>query len=118
MNRASALRALLGAVLVAGVVGCTQDTPTGAPVPGGPSLTVAGGTGLTAVLGDGQAGAANQPLPQPLVVRVLSQDRQPVAGAVVNWVAVSGGGSVSLRQSSTDAQGYAYTMWTLGPAMG
>jgi hypothetical protein len=118
VNRSSALRALLSAVFLVGVVGCTQDTPTGALVPGGPPLAVAGGTGLNPVLGDGQTGAVDQPLPQPLVVRVLSQDRQPVAGAVVNWVAASGGGSVSLRQSSTDAQGYAYTLWTLGPAMG
>jgi hypothetical protein len=104
------------AALLAGAAGCANDAPM-APADG-PALELANGVELSLVQGDEQTGAPGKPLAAWLVVRVLDQNKHPVAGAVVNWVAVSGGGSVSIRQSGTDAGGYAWTRWTLGPAEG
>jgi hypothetical protein len=84
----------------------------------GPALDVANGVRLRKVQGDGQTGTPGEPLAAPLVVRVLDQAQRPIAGAVVNWVAIKGGGSVSIRRSVTDADGYASTQWTLGLAEG
>ncbi|HEX8211169.1 MAG TPA: hypothetical protein VF584_13425 [Longimicrobium sp.] len=86
--------------------------------PAGPVLDRANGVTLSMAQGDGQTGLPGTPLPTLLVVRVLDQAKRPIAGAVVNWVAVSGGGSVSIRRSNTDASGYASTRWTLGAAEG
>ena len=57
---------------------------------------------------------------QPLTLRahVLGPGFAPVPGAAVTFAAVSGGGSVSPAQAVTDAQGYAQTVLTAGPAAG
>lgn len=113
-----ALRALLGAVLAVGAAACAGDAPTGALAPEAPAMNSAGAVSLTYVSGDRQRGPAGKPLALPLVVRVTDGQGRPIASAVVNWVAVSGGGSVSARQTRTDAAGYASVRWTLGAAAG
>lgn len=116
------LRILLGALLPAAIglwsAGCSNDAPTGFTRAGDAAHARNTGVRLTLVSGDSQAGTAGQLLPEPLVVRVLDQRGQPVAGAVVTWKVMTRGGLVPERTTSTDAQGYARTRWTLGPARG
>ncbi len=73
---------------------------------------------LALVSGDGQSGAVDSPLPQPIVVKVLSPAGGPLAGYLVNFNVATGGGSVSPVVALTDASGQASTSWTLGPASG
>src|SRR5699024_11333277 len=53
-----------------------------------------------------------------LVAHVVDAFGNPVAGASVQWAAVTGGGSVAPATSSTDAAGAAQTVWTLGTTAG
>jgi hypothetical protein len=112
-------RALLPALILSfWIAGCTRDATNSSPRPGDPGYARNTGVQMTISAGDAQAGTAGQPLPDSLVVRVLDQLKQPVAGGVVNWKVMSGGGSVSQRATTTDAQGYARTAWTLGTLLG
>ena len=76
------------------------------------------GTGVpTAVSiqgGDQQTAPAGSMLPQPLSVRVRDVDGFGVPGVTVVWAVMSGGGSLSVTASMTDANGIATTLWTLG----
>lgn len=75
------------------------------------------GVQITLVSGDGQTGAPGEPLPQPIVVRVLDQNGRPRMDATVNFVTTgNNNGSASPSQASTDTAGYARTTWTLGDA--
>ncbi|HEU0051705.1 MAG TPA: Ig-like domain-containing protein [Longimicrobium sp.] len=69
---------------------------------------------LVKVSGDGQTAAPGAALPEPLVVRARDGAGAPVAGVVVRWSALAGGGTVSPGESATDADGLARTSWTLG----
>src|SRR5512144_1596103 len=60
--------------------------------------------------GDQQVGTAGTRLPAPLRV-VVTQDSQPVSGAVVRWVTREG--SLSPTTTITDAAGAASAWWTL-----
>lgn len=66
---------------------------------------------LTAVSGDGQTGVRGRPLDGPLVVRVFDSHGNPTPGATVLWS--SPGASFAPASSTSDAQGYARTAWTL-----
>jgi hypothetical protein len=68
--------------------------------------------------GDGQAGSANAPLAQPVVVRVSDQSGNGVAGVTVTFAVATGGGTVSPASSTTDALGLAQATWTLGRTPG
>ncbi len=74
----------------------------------GPAVT------LEKVSGDAQSGGLNQPLANPLVVRLRDQYGNPVPGATVNWTVIGGGGSVSPTSALTNADGLASTSWTIG----
>jgi trimeric autotransporter adhesin len=69
-------------------------------------------TTLVLVSGNNQEGANNRALADPLVVRVLDQYGQPLAGVTVRWSA--GNGSVSPETVETGSTGEASTTWTLG----
>lgn len=71
----------------------------------------------TATSGDNQAGRTGAVLPDPLRV-IVTDAGTPVAGTVVTWQVVSGGGAVSPASGSTDASGIAATMVTLGSSPG
>jgi photosystem II stability/assembly factor-like uncharacterized protein len=79
---------------------------------------------LLCMSGDGQDGAPNAPLPQPLAVRVL-RGAWPVDGAPVRFELQTGGGGVgpeggpaaAVFETTTDAQGVARCGWTLGPGL-
>ncbi|HSJ23034.1 MAG TPA: Ig-like domain-containing protein [Longimicrobiales bacterium] len=71
---------------------------------------------LLKVGGDNQDGGTGSPLPDSLAVRVTDQYGNGVPGITVTWTA--GAGSLSPATRTTNAQGFARTMWTLGPVAG
>jgi hypothetical protein len=73
--------------------------------------------GIAAVSGDGQSGPAGSTLADPLVVEVTDVFQNPISGVAINWTA-EGGGSVSQASTTTDDQGRASVVRTLGPAAG
>lgn len=77
--------------------------------------TVAGTPHLVMAGGDGQWAKPGQTLPLPLVVRAVDGSGAPVAGGLVYWLMMAGGGTVTPATSFTDASGYARATWTLGP---
>jgi len=87
---------------------------------GGGDLVLPGGDEqpqVQVVQGDKQQGQPGQQL-SPLQVRALDPDGNGIPNRTVLWVVQAGGGSVSPTVSTTDADGYATTIWTLGPAEG
>ena len=84
---------------------------------GGGDLTLPGGTSpptdLVVVSGDEQSAKPGDDLPDPLVVKVVDAQGNPVANAPVSWDA-GGGGSVSPETAQTDAAGLASARVTLG----
>ena len=76
------------------------------------------GSSLQLISGDGQTAAVGQPLPEPLVVRVVTGSGNAVAGAGVSFIVTGGGGALSVTSAVTDTQGRASVTWTLGPAVG
>ena len=77
---------------------------------------VAAGMGLQS--GGGQTGGVGAPLAQPMVVRVKAADSLGVPGVAVTFTVVSGGGVVSQATDTTNANGDASTIWTLGGTLG
>jgi Bacterial Ig-like domain (group 1) len=84
---------------------------------GGGDLTLPGGTSpptdLVVVSGDEQSAEPGDDLPEPLVVKVVDAQENPVANAAVSWEA-GGGGSVSPEAAQTDDAGLASARVTLG----
>lgn len=68
--------------------------------------------------GDNQQWSISKPLPDPIAVRVVDQFNNGVAGATVNFVVTSGGGTVSATDVASNANGEARVTWTLGPQEG
>lgn len=64
------------------------------------------------------SGTAGQLLTDPIDVRVLASDNEPLAGITVSFAVTSGAGSVSPASATTDANGVARTRWTLGRTAG
>lgn len=64
--------------------------------------------------GNTQRGAEGFPLASPLVVVVRDDWGNPVPGADVSWRVATGRGTVSAPSTSTDNEGLASVVWTLG----
>jgi PKD repeat protein len=79
--------------------------------------TSADANGIAAVSGEGQNGAVNTTLPQPLVVQVSDNFGNPIPNVTVNW-SVTGGGSVNPSSPQTDVNGRVSAERTLGSAAG
>ena len=73
---------------------------------------------LRIVDGNEQVGPAGAALGEPVIVRVLDSDDQPVPAHEVTFVIASGGGSVEPEAVTTDANGLASATWTLGGTAG
>jgi uncharacterized protein YjdB len=120
MRTSRVLSLAFAAFVVSSVASCAGGdggSPTGSdPAASSGSNARPNGTQLVLVSGGGQTGIVGQPLPSPVVARVLDTDAKPVSGATVNFVARDG--SADPAQASTDAEGYARTTWTLGSAVG
>ena len=87
--------------------------PTG-PLPPPPPTQ----TKLVRISGDDQEGLPGTPLTNPFVVQVLDEDGDPFEGATVKFSVLLGGGSLSARTPTTDADGQAESILTLGTALG
>lgn len=69
-----------------------------------------GGTGAVSVAGgNGQLVLSRTPSLKPLQVRVRDNQGNPVFGATVSWTITNGGGSLTVTESTTDANGIAST---------
>ena len=64
--------------------------------------------------GDAQSWYHNNPLPVPLSVIAVDPGGQPVAGVVVTWSVTQGDGAVSPAQSTSNANGVASTIDSIG----
>lgn len=99
------------AAILAASLACGGDLAL--PDPTGATLD------LSIVGGNGQTGTVGQALPEPLVVRVLADGGQPVAGRRVAFVVqTEGAGSLEPDTTETDNQGRAVATWVLGTVPG
>ena len=73
---------------------------------------------LTKVSGDEQDEAAGATLADPFVISVLDQNGNPFAGAAVTFAVTSGKGTLSIPTTTTDANGRATSILTLGIQLG
>lgn len=73
---------------------------------------------LTRQSGNGQCGDAGQPLARPFVVLVEDAEGSPVPGVVVEFSVTEGTGTVSPSQATSDDDGTAAAVLTLGPLAG
>jgi hypothetical protein len=91
--------------------GCSSDSTTAAVAAATPAqvVVVAGSNALV-----GTVGAV---LP-PVQVEVQDASSAPIAGQTVTWTVISGGGAVNATSSTTDSNGIASVVWTLGPVAG
>jgi alpha-tubulin suppressor-like RCC1 family protein len=90
----------------------------GTPVTFTANAIGAGVVSVRAASGDAQTGSVGSQLTQPLVVQAIDGKGNPIAGAVINFGTVLGGGSLSKAVDTTDAQGLARTRLTLGTLTG
>ncbi len=91
--------------LLAGVAAWACNADTTQPRP--PSDLVVSG-------GDAQSWYFDNPLPVPLSVIAVDPGGEPVAGVVVTWSVAQGDGAVSPAQSTTNANGVASTIDSIG----
>lgn len=91
--------ALIGTLLG---FGCRSEAPTAS----GPPVA------LDLLSGDGQRGRPGEPLERPLVVQVVDAGGRPSRRVDVRWTTTSG--EVDPAVATTDANGEAMTVWTLG----
>jgi sugar lactone lactonase YvrE len=94
---------------VAGVA--TPAVFTAAATPGPPAL-------LVTVSGYNQTGTVGTALTQPLVVRVMDQYGNPLAGVAVSFTVTAGGGSLNVSNNVTNSSGQAEAVLTLGTVVG
>lgn len=86
------------------------DGPT-TPTPITPTASA-----IAAASGNSQTGKAEAALSAPLVVKVSSAQGAGISGITVTFAATSG--SVNPTSGTTDANGNAQTVWTLGSSIG
>jgi hypothetical protein len=88
---------------------------------GGSDLVLPTGRGpaeIAPVHGDHQEGPAGREVSESLVVRVVDTAGVGMEGQEVSWVVSLGGGEADPVTSTTDADGFAWTRWTLGAEPG
>ena len=105
-------QALAAAITCSLLLACGGDGLT-LPDPGEPAR-------IEAISGSNQAGAVGSLLAEPLVVRVLDSDDQPVADRRVAFLLDNNadGGTLEPDTVTTDADGRASSRWALGNAEG
>ena len=94
-------------VPMAGVAAACNDQPT-APVP----------ATLIVVQAPSPVGVPGWILLDTLKVRAVDAGGHPQSGVTVTWAVNAGGGSVAVTADTTDAEGLASAVWTLGPREG
>ena len=96
-------RATLALILLLGAGSCADSPVTPLPV-----------RQLTLVAGANQRGTPGEPLPNPVVVRLLDRDNVPLSDAAVTFRVVTGGGQIEGAAITTDDAGLASAIWVLG----
>ena len=91
---------------------------TGSPMDFTHTAVAANPTVLLLVSGDGQSAPAGFQLPESLVVRLEDPNGNGVGNRQVAWVVSTGAGTVSPTTTTTNANGFAATAWTLGSTVG
>jgi hypothetical protein len=99
--------------LLAGCGGSDLLLPTQPPSTTPPP----GASRIEAIAGGDQTGVVGATLGAPLSVKVTTEAGDPVERVTVNWTAANGG-TVSAPTSTTNAQGIAQVLRTLGPTPG
>src|SRR3989442_8676501 len=102
--RLSSLARITGLLVLAS---CNTVVDTDQPV---------GPLSLSLVSGNNQSAPPGTELPDPLVARVDDSRGRPVRGQIVNFVVVSGGGSVFAGAAISGGDGIVQERWTLGAA--
>ena len=97
--------------LLVGLAFACKDSGTGPEQAGPPAV-------LQIVSGNTQQGTVGQELSQPIVVKILDANGNPVSGQVINFRVTAGGGSVFAGASITNSSGIAQERWTLGRVAG
>ena len=82
----------------------------GSPTDNAPRMPAA----MIVISGDEQEATVGTELPDPLIVRVEDDAGRPVAGQLVNFRVVSGGGSMFAGSGLSNADGLVQDRWTLG----
>ena len=70
------------------------------------------------ISGDNQIGAPGAVLPTPLVVQALDEEDKPISGVSIRFAVYQGRGTLSVTTTTTDTNGEARTILTLGPNPG
>lgn len=92
---------LVAAALIAGCKSATDPGPGQA-------------TGLVIASGNNQQGVVGAALPAPIAVKVVDAKGRTVPSQAVEFTLLSGGGQLSSTSATTNSQGIASTVWTLG----
>jgi hypothetical protein len=109
----TALARSAGLVLLAGIIGCGSDLV----LPDTPASQE--NVALTKMQGDEQTGAVGEVLGTPLIVKVVTQTQQPASGVEVAFaLSDPAGGTVTPPTATTNSDGEAVAMWTLGTVPG
>ncbi len=116
-GRAAVLR-ILGPAAGTQAATATAAGLKGSPVSFVSTATAGGAVLVVKVSGDLQSAPAGFQLTDSLVVQVQDANGNGVSGRNVNWVTAPGNGSASPQSSVTNAQGMAYTYWTLHTTAG
>jgi hypothetical protein len=70
------------------------------------------------VSGNDQYATIGSPIANPLVVLVVDENGSPFPNATVNWSVPSGGGTVAVATSTSDATGHAAMQYVAGATPG
>jgi hypothetical protein len=101
-------------VLLAGILGCGSDLLL--PDTSG---SADGIVEFTKVRGDIQSGPVGEPLPEPLIVKVLGAGNQPAVGMEVAFeLSDPAAGVIDPPTATTNSEGQAVAYWTLGTVPG
>ena len=73
---------------------------------------------LLKISGNSQKGESVAPLSQPFVVEAQDGNGSPLVGGSVTFTVVTGGGTLSVTNATTDGDGRAQSLLTLGPNLG
>ena len=96
----------------------TAGTLKGSPVTFVSTASSGGPAALQLTSGNNQVAPAGFALADSIVVRLVDGNGNGVPGRVTTFAVASGAGSVLPTGVTTDANGYAFTKWTLGPTAG
>ena len=99
--------------VVALVGGCREAT-TGPSDPNPAALASA----MQVVSGNAQTGQIGAALSQQLAVKIVDAGGVPVQGAIVNFAARTGGGTIVPPSGTSNATGMVTATWTLGTSIG